>query len=303
MNQGKKERITTHPTGGVHRHEFNSPSARLGPMYAVILAGGSGTRQRPLSGHERSLTFARQSDGRTLLQRTVERLAPLIDPMDITVVTDARFGQTVREQLPEAVILTEPMNRHTAASIVLATVVLDRPERDVMLVLSTDHVIDQEAAFRQTLATAERELTRSAGGITRPLLTFGVRPSAPDPEFSWIRPRQHDGFRAGGLRAYPVDGIEAKPEDGRARTLFAGGTAYWNAGIFLWQRGAIREAIERYTPLLTMIEPAWRSEIALGGAYDRLQPLSIDEAVLTGAARDGGVLMAALDVGWSAVTA
>jgi mannose-1-phosphate guanylyltransferase len=270
-------------------------------MYAVILAGGSGTRQRPLSGHERATAFAPRPGGRSVLQCTAERLAPLVDPMDITVITDRRFGQTVREQLPEAIIVTEPVNRHTAASIVLATVVLDRPERDVMLVLSTDHEVEREDAFRDALSTAERELTRTAGGITRPLVAFGVRPSAPDPEFSYIRPRQHEGFRAGSLRTYPVDGIEPKPETGRARELFESGTSFWNAGIFLWQRGAIRDAIERYTPLLTLIEPAHRSELALRAAYDRLQPLSIDEAVLAGAARDGGVLMAALDVGWREV--
>ena len=68
--------------------------------------------------------------------------------------------------------------------------------------------------------------------------------------------------------------------------------------MFVWQRGAIYDAIERYTPLFTLLGPAYRSELALRAAYDRLQPISIDEAILTGAARDGIVVTAPLDVGW-----
>lgn len=271
-------------------------------MYAVILAGGSGARQRPLSGDEREAAFRLRAGGKSVLQSTAERLASLVGLTDITVVTDRRYGQTVRDQLPEAVIITEPVNRHTAASIVLATVVLDKPEHDVMLVVSTDHEIDRVDAFAEAISAAGSELVRGAAGISRPLVVFGVRPTAADPGASYIRPRQHEGFRVGELRAYPVDAIEPRPGTGRARELFESGTSFWNAGIFLWQRGAIREAIERYTPLLTLIEPAHRSELALRAAYDRLQPLSIDEAVLAGAARDGSVLMAVLDAGWREVT-
>jgi len=271
-------------------------------MYAVILAGGSGARQRPLNGDEREAAFRLRAGGTSVLQSTAERLGSLVGPTDITVVTDRRYGQTVRDQLPEAVIITEPVNRHTAASIVLATVVLDKPEHDVMLVVSTDHEIDRVDAFAEAISAAGSELARGAAGISRPLVVFGVRPTAADPGSSYIRPRQHEGFRVGHLRAYPVDAIEPRPGTGRARELFESGTSFWNAGIFLWQRGAIREAIERYTPLITLIEPAHRSELALRAAYDRLQPLSIDEAVLAGAARDGSVLMAVLDAGWREVT-
>jgi mannose-1-phosphate guanylyltransferase len=273
-------------------------------MYVVILAGGSGTRQRPLIGAGNPLMFERNGVGAgadagpTMLERTLARVAPLADPFDVVVVTDRRHGQAVRELAPDALILPEPMNRNTAASIALATVAVNRPDRETMLVLSADHDLDRPEVFVDAVETLDREISRGVPGITRPLVTFGIRPTDGDPEFSYIRPRYGDVIRAGSLRVFPADGYEAGPSAPRARELFDSGTAFWNAGIYLWQRGAIREAIERYTPLMTLIEPAWRSELALGNAYDRLQALSIDEAVLSGAAADGALMMTPLEAGW-----
>jgi mannose-1-phosphate guanylyltransferase len=268
------------------------------PMYAVILADGR-SRQRPLTGGLPA-AFEPAPDGRTALERTVARLAPLIDPLDVVVVTDRRHGQTVRALVPNALVLAEPLHRNTAASIVLATVAIDRPDEEPMLVVVPDHEIEREDAFRDAIATMEGALTTDsdAGG---PLLTFGVDPVDPEPGCSFIRPRFGDAFREGALRVFPVDGYEAHPNAARARELFDSGTTYWSSGVFLWQRGAIRAAIERYTPLLTMIEPAFRSELALAAAYDRLQPLSIDEAVLAGAGGDGSMVTVPLDVGWSEI--
>src|SRR3954468_22185700 len=126
-------------------------------MYVVILAGGSGTRQRPLIGAGHPLMFDRDGAGAgdgdgadagpTLLERTLARVAPLADPFDIVVVTDRRHGQAVRELAPDALILPEPMNRNTAASIALATVAVNRPDRELMLVLSADHDLDRPEVF------------------------------------------------------------------------------------------------------------------------------------------------------------
>jgi mannose-1-phosphate guanylyltransferase len=267
-------------------------------MYAVILAGGSGTRQRPLRASEEPIPFRTLPDGRTVLFHTAARLGDLVDPMDVVVVTDRRFGQRVREDLPEARILTEPMNRNTAAALALATIAVSRPDGEPMLVVCADHAVEREDVLRDVLRSAEEAILAGVAGVERPLVTFGVRPTGPDPEFSWIQPSYDAGVRAGPLRVYPVSGFEAKPQDGRSRELYESGTMYWSSGIFLWERGAIRDAIERYTPLFTLLEPAYRSELALRAAYDRLQPISIDEAVLTGAAGDGTVLIAPLDVGW-----
>jgi mannose-1-phosphate guanylyltransferase len=242
--------------------------------------------------------FERDGNGSTVLERTLTRLPTCVDTLDVVVVADRRHGQAIRELAPDALILPEPMNRNTAASIALATVAVNRPDRETMLVLSVDHDLDHPEVFADAVETLDRELSRGVPGITRPLVTFGIPPERDDPEFSYIRPRFADVVRAGALRVYPADGYEPAPGAARARELFASGTAFWNAGIYMWQRGAIREAIERYTPLLTLIEPAYRSELALRGAYDRLRPLSIDEAVLDGAARDGALMMTPLDAGW-----
>ena len=267
-------------------------------MYAVILAGASGTRQRPLVGTSDPHAFRPAADGRSLLQSTVERLYPLIEPDDVVVVTDRRHGQHVREQVPHARIVTEPINRGTAASLALATVAVERAMNETMVAVCADHLVEREGALREALQVTDQLVVGGAAGIEHPLVTFGIRPTAADRELTYLQPLYDQVVRAGALRFYPLQSVETKPDSGRTRQLFEAGTSYWSSGIFSWQRGAIIEAIERYTPLFTMLRPAFRSEIALEGAYDRLQPLSIDEAVLVGAARDGNVLTAPLDVGW-----
>ena len=113
-------------------------------MYVVVMAGGGGTRLWPLSRPERPKPFLPLLGDETLLQATVRRLAGLDaggPPIDVTVVTDQRYEQLVRAQLPDVRILTEPAGRNTAAAVALATVAVDRPDDDVMIVLPADHFI------------------------------------------------------------------------------------------------------------------------------------------------------------------
>ncbi len=266
-------------------------------MYLVILADGR-TRQRPRTGGETPVALEPMADGRTVLERTVARFAPLIDPFDVVVVTDRRHGQTVRSLVPDALVLAEPMHGNTAASVALATVAIERAADELMLVVAADHDVEREDTLREAITTMAGELSASSEGLDAPLLAFAVTPTELQPGYSYIRPRFGDAVRVGALRVFPVDGYEADPEPARARELFDSGTTYWSAGLFLWQRSAIRAAIARYTPLLTLIEPAYRSELALTAAYDQLQPLSLDEAVLAGAAGDGSLVTVPLDVGW-----
>jgi mannose-1-phosphate guanylyltransferase len=267
-------------------------------MYLVILAGGNGARQQPMTGTRAMATFERNGDGRSVLERTVDRFATLVDPTDVVIVTDRRNGQQARAQVPDALILPEPMHRNTAASIALATVAVARPDDETMLVVTTDHEVADTAALQSAIRAIEGDLARADVLVAPPLLAFAVRPTGPEVGSSHLRPRAEGVLRAGDVRLYPVDAYDPHPDASRARDLFDSGTTYWTAGLFLWRRDAIRAAIERYTPLLTLIEPAFRSELALTAAYDRLQPLSIDEAVLAGAAHDGTLVMAPLEIGW-----
>ena len=137
-------------------------------MYAVIMAGGGGTRLHPLSRPERPKPFLPLLGGETLLQSTARRLLPLTD--DITVVTDRRYERLVREQLPDAQLLLEPMGRNTAAAIALATTAIDRDPAEVMLVLPADAHIDpeHEVAYPGVLRTAAERIATGSVGIAFP---------------------------------------------------------------------------------------------------------------------------------------
>lgn len=268
-------------------------------MYAVILAGGGGTRLWPLSRPDRPKPFLPLLGDETLIQRTASRIAPLLGPGDLFCVTDRRHGQLVREQVPDAGLLVEPNGRNTAAAITLATSAIDRPDDEVMLVLPADQWIEREDEFRRVISAAVDRLANGAFDIEEPLVTLGIQADRPATEYGYLRPDTMRATTVQGVRAYPLIAFEEKPTEHRARELINMPGVAWNAGMFAWRRSAIRAAIEKYTPLMTLIEPALGSELALNAAYDRMTPISIDRAVMEGAAGDHRVVMGAMDVGWS----
>jgi mannose-1-phosphate guanylyltransferase len=266
-------------------------------MYAVILAGGGGTRLHPLSRPERPKPFLPLLGDRSLLQATVERVAGLTE--DVTIVTDRRYEGIVHRQAPNAAILVEPLGRNTAAAIALATLVLERPDEEVMLVLPADQTVDDTEVFRGVLRTAADHLATGAFGIRDPLVTLGIQVDRPATDYGYLIPDVTRRTEVEGLDAYPLTRFEEKPKPARAEELAKQAGVAWNAGIFLWQRQAIRDAIDRYTGLITMIGAVAGSDSGLEASYDRLKPISIDHAVMEGAANDRRVVMGSMAVGWS----
>jgi mannose-1-phosphate guanylyltransferase len=274
-------------------------------MYAVIMAGGGGTRLWPLSRPETPKPFLPLLDERSLLQRTVDRIVGHpelgLHPDDIAVVTERRYGPMVRDQLPGVRVIAEPLGRNTAAAIALATLLFERDPNEVMLVLPADAWIDpdRDGVYREVLRATSRVARDGAFDIEAPLVTLGVQTERPATEYGYLIPTYDAGGVIDGIKMYPLSGFEEKPNLERAGQLYAQLGVAWNAGIFLWQRRAIREAIDRYTGLITMIGSVAGSESGLRAAYDRLKPISIDHAVMEGAASDHRVVMGSMAVGWS----
>lgn len=274
-------------------------------MYAVIMAGGGGTRLWPMSRAETPKPFLPLIDERSLLRRTFDRIVDHpelgLKPEDVAVVTEKRYGPMVRAQLPGAHVIAEPTGRNTAAAIALATLRFPRDPAEVMLVLPADAWIDPErdGTYRDVIRTMARIARDGAFDIEAPLVTLGVQAERPATEYGYLMPDVFNGAVVEGVQTYPLQGFEEKPNLERAKALYAQLGVAWNAGIFLWQRQAIRNAIDRYTGLMTMIGSVVNSEPGLQAAYDRLMPVSVDHAVMEGAAKDRRVLMGSMSVGWS----
>ncbi len=278
-----------------------------GPMYVVIMAGGGGTRLRPVSTATRPKPFLPLlPSGETLVQRTVARLlGPELDlpPRSVIVVASAAYAPLVRAQVPETEVLVEPVGRNTAAAIALATLAIERDEDDVMVVLPADHRIDpaREGEFRAVLAAAVAGLAGHPFGIDLPLVTLGVRPTGPSVQYGYLLPRHDAGTEVGGVRAFPLAAFREKPPAGDAERLVREPGVAWNAGMFLWRRRAIREALDRYAAPVVAAIARGLAAGDLAAAYASLAARSIDYEVMEPAARDGRVVMAALDVGWTDV--
>ena len=267
-------------------------------MYAVILAGGGGTRLHPLSRPEHPKPFLPLVTAETLVQTTVARLAGVTD--HVTVVTDRRYERLVRAQLPGVRMLLEPLGRNTAAAIALAALAIDRPDDEVMLVLPADQTVEQEGVFAGVLRDAAEGLATGAFGIDDPLVTLGIRVDRPATEYGYLIPDLERGEPVHGLQAYPLYRFEEKPKPAQAEELMQQPGVAWNAGIFLWRRRAILAALRRYTGLVQSLGPMVASPQMLDRAYESIQrAVSIDYAVMESAARNGSVVMASMDVGWS----
>jgi mannose-1-phosphate guanylyltransferase len=267
-------------------------------VYAVVLAGGGGTRLWPLSRPECPKPFLKLLGDRTLIQQTVVRLAPLVSPQDVYVIAERRHLGLVAEQLPAipaANRIGEPVGRNTAAAIALAAELIDRPDDEVMLVLPADAYIADEAGYRAALAAAG-ELAR--GGS---LVTLGVAPSGPETGYGYVLAKP-PAREVAGRPTFAVDRFVEKPTVERAAELLATGLASWNAGIFAWTRATIRDRLERYSP---DILGAVRAIVvngsieAVDSTYPSIRATSIDYAVMEPASLEGAVAVVPMSVGWT----
>ena len=278
-------------------------------MYAVILAGGGGTRLWPLSDPQHPKPFLPLFDDGSLLQKTVSRLTAGdqldLTQADITVVTDRRYERLVREQLPEVAVLAEPVGRNTAAAVALAALAIDRPADDVMVVLPADQLIDREEVFRGVLADAQTELALGAFGIDSPLVTLGIQADWPATGYGYLVPdksrEQIKHLHSHMLGEFVLGRFVEKPDRATAKELLESGGAAWNAGIFMARRRAFLAAFRQFTDLVDQLGDVYDRPSELAAAYDQLEPRSIDYAVMEPAAQHGQVVMGAMDVGWSDV--
>lgn len=267
-------------------------------MYAVILAGGGGTRLWPLSRPDRPKPFLPLLGERTLLRATFERVLPALGgPRDVAVVVDRRHVELVRAELPELPpgnVLAEPAGRNTAAAVAFAALALDREAGEVMAVLPADHLVADVAGFRAVLARAAAVAAAPDG----PLVTLGIAPTGPETGYGYVvaaAERDEPG-------AYAVARFVEKPPAEAAAALLAGpAPVAWNAGIFLWRRDAILGALAASAPdiLATVRAGVAGGPAALDAAYATVRATSIDYAVLEPASLAGRVAMVRADVGWS----
>ena len=266
------------------------------PLFAVIMAGGSGTRFWPASRSHRPKQYLRIGGEEPLLKETWNRLEGLVPPERTLVVTTSDQVEEVRQALPELPalnILAEPMARNTAPCVALAAFEVKRRAPDsVQLVLPADHVIRPRERFQETLRAAAKEANQLGT-----LITCGIRPTYPATGFGYIE---------AGAPTREVDGIEVrrvqrfveKPPLERAREFLEHGGFLWNAGIFVWHTDAICRAIEQYMPETHAALVRVAKGADLRELYGTLPAQSIDVAVLE---RARNVRVLPIDYFWSDV--
>lgn len=258
-----------------------------GSYYAVIMAGGGGTRLWPLSRRSKPKQMLRIIEQRSLFQMAIDRLEGLFDPQHILVVTVPDQLRELRDQcpqIPEENFLLEPMPRGTAAVVGLAAVHLAKLEEDaVMAVLTADHYIGNQEWFRQLLQVAEIVARQNY------LVTIGINPTFAATGYGYIQQGKLQG-RYRGVDVYHVLRFKEKPDEFQAQVMLARGDHTWNSGMFIWKVERIRQEIQRQMPqleaALTEIEAHWGKanySTVLEEQWRALKPETIDYGIMEGA--------------------
>ena len=263
-------------------------------VYAILLAGGTGTRLWPVSRQLYPKQLVKFIGDDSLVQSTIKRLSPVLDPQNVRIVCgEQHFHETARHMQDigmqaDGKIICEPSGRNTAPAILLAVLHTLVVEKDAVLcVLPADHVIGNIERFHERLETAIRLADRGY------IVTFGIRPHYAETGYGYV-----EGDAAVAEGALRVKRFVEKPDRKTAQQYIEAGNFFWNSGMFAFKASVILEEFRTWQPDLldkmnAIFDPA---RPITKEDYDRLPDISIDYAVMEKTTR--GVVLPS-DFGWS----
>ncbi len=270
--------------------------------YALIMAGGPGTRLWPLSREDRPKSVLPLIEPeRSMFQISVERLAPLFPPERVLVVANAGLTALLREQtsgIPPENFIVEPAARDTAPAVGLGSIHIRRRDPEaVVAVLTADHYIADEEGFRAVLGAACRA---AAGGS---IVTLGIKPAYPATGFGYIE-RGDLAETLDGIPAYRLQRFVEKPDLARAEQFARSGRYSWNSGMFIWPVSRLMNEMARYAPDLSARLEQIAAVIGtpqydpmLAALWQDVEKISVDYALMEHLSK--GVRVIPADIGWS----
>src|SRR6184192_2973320 len=259
------------------------------PIYALILAGGSGERFWPLSRRNRPKQLLRLASERTLLEETVARLEGFVPTERVLILTNIEQEKGVRDLLegfPKQNIIAEPAKRDTAAAVALGSGwVAARDHSATMLAFPADHVIADRAAFQETMKTAS-----AAAEEMGALVTIGIKPTWACPGFGYIE--QGEAVRLRGenkIAVHRVVRFREKPNVDLAESFLRKGNFRWNPGMFVWSVPTVLSEFNRHAPeladFISQLRAPEKFEKVLRERFSKLPRISFDYAIMEKADR------------------
>ncbi len=270
-------------------------------IYAVIMAGGSGTRFWPLSREALPKQFLAIGEPKPLLSAAAERMLPLCGWEGLMVVASQKHMGPVKKilrKIPKKNLIVEPRPRNTAPAIGLAAATVTARDPDgIMVVLPSDHIIRPPGRFRKLIRAAVSEARTGA------LVTLGVVPTQPETGYGYIQAGR-ELRSVGGSQVFEVEAFTEKPDLPRAQEFVKAGNYYWNSGMFVFKASAIMRALASHMPELhaglqeAFSRPAQKRARRLKRLFNRIEGISIDYAVMEKASN---IHMLPCDTQWSDV--
>lgn len=215
-------------------------------IYGLILAGGKGSRLYPLSRYQEPKQFLKLINNKSFLVNTIERINLLIKKENIYVVTNKDYEERVKEEVDEELknnVFIEPYNRETATCIGLSAIkLLKKDANAVMVVLPSDHYIEGEKNYIETLNQAIEIANRRRG-----IVTLGIEPRRAETGYGYVQMGERI---VGGIASYKVARFTEKPNIDVAKDFLEKGTYLWNSGMFVFRADVILREIEKYLPYM-----------------------------------------------------
>ncbi|MCB9800061.1 MAG: mannose-1-phosphate guanylyltransferase [Candidatus Omnitrophica bacterium] len=269
-------------------------------LWAVIMAGGSGTRFWPQSRQANPKQFLTIFGRKSLLEQTCERLGKLIPPSRIIIVTQEDKVTKVRrllKRVPASQVIGEPVGRNTAPCAVLAAdYALSKDPNAVIALLPADHRIENVSAFQKALKTAH-----TATRIRKLPVTFGIKTASAHTGYGYLELDRVE-LKAEGVKVYRLKCFHEKPSLAKAKAYHRSPRFLWNSGMFVWGAGDLIRAAEEYLPQACLISRKILKgplKKRMKSFYPKMPNISIDYGLME--KMRGRILALPVSFGWNDV--